>query len=302
MYLLFAVAFFGLSLAQVRAMTSTNYTIGWDSINSGGEDTSSSTNFRLRDTVGEQATGYSTSTSYTLSAGYRVGDQDIAVLSFNIGTQENSTQTSFSAFSTSSKTVVVASVASFSIGDLIGVVENEGLSEIVGIGRIEEIAGLTITVDSWDGSPNSISGTPSGGDDYVYRMNGYSAQLGTLSASTGKTSITSTRVRSNASNGYTVYVNDDGNLRYTSSTYILDVSDGTVTIGSEEYGGRVFGSMATGTGSDFAFTTTTRVIQSSSSTAVFEERVGLVYKASISPITPAGSYSHIVTYTITPNY
>ena len=48
------------------AMTSTNYLINWDSINSGGDDVSSSTNYRLRDTVGEQATGFSTSTLYSL--------------------------------------------------------------------------------------------------------------------------------------------------------------------------------------------------------------------------------------------
>lgn len=300
--LLIGVVVFCLSLVQVRAMTSVNYRINWDSVNSGGEDTSSSTNYRLRDTVGEQATGNSTSSNYALSAGYRVGDVDITSLSFSIGTQENTTQTPFSAFSSGSKSVIVGSVASFSVGDMIGVVENEGLSQVIAVGRIESIGGLTITVDSWNGSPNVISGTPSGGNDYVYRMNGYVAQLGTLGVSVGKTSLTATRVRSDAGSGYSVYVNDDGNLRYTTSTYILDVADGSVSIGSEEYGAQVFGYMATGTGSDFGFSTTTRVIQSSSSTASIEERVGLVYKATISSITPSGNYSHVVYYTVTANY
>lgn len=56
-------------------MNSANYGIAWDSVNSGGEDTSSSTNFGLRDTYGEQATGDSSSTSFTDTAGYRVGDE-----------------------------------------------------------------------------------------------------------------------------------------------------------------------------------------------------------------------------------
>ena len=55
-------------------MTSTNFELPWDSINSGGDDISSSTNFGLRDTAGEQATGLSSSTNFEASAGYRVGD------------------------------------------------------------------------------------------------------------------------------------------------------------------------------------------------------------------------------------
>ncbi len=290
------------SSSATFAMSSTNYQVNWDSINSGGDDTSSSTNYILHDTIGEQATGSSTSATYRVGAGYRFGDTDAAVLSYSIGTQENSTETAFTAFSNGGNTVTVASVASYSVGNYIGVVENKGAAQIIAVGKITDITGFVITVDAWDGSPTLISAVPAGGDDFVYRLNGSAAQLGTLTSSIVATSLTRTNVISNLSNGYTVYVSSDGFLRVDSSTKITDVADGTVTAGSNEYGARVFGSTATSTGSDFAFSTSSRAIQTATSTYANDSRVGLVYKAAISGSATAGSYSQAVYYTLTGNY
>lgn len=300
--LVFSILAFSMQKPDVWAMNSSNFTIPWDSVNSGGDDISSSTNFSMRDTIGEQATGDSSSTNFSLQAGYRVGDTTFTALSFVIGTEEVGTRTAYTAFSSSTKTVTVASAASFSVGDILGVVENEGLSERIAVGKITNILGLVITVDQWDGQPSLISAVPSGGDDVVYRMNGSAASLGTLTPVSGKTSLTATQVASDAQNGYTVSVSDDGNLRVSTSTFIVNVSDGAVSIGAEEYGAQVFGSSATGTGSDFAFATSTRSIQHSDTTTASAERVGLVYKAAISAATPSGNYSHNVFYTLTPNY
>ncbi|PSO44998.1 MAG: hypothetical protein BRC25_03530, partial [Parcubacteria group bacterium SW_6_46_9] len=61
-------------------MESSNYQIQRDSINSGGVDISTSSSYALKDTVGEQATGRSTSTNYTVRAGYRqIAESSIAV-------------------------------------------------------------------------------------------------------------------------------------------------------------------------------------------------------------------------------
>lgn len=291
-----------LSSRAVYGMGSTNYTVDFDSLNSGGDDISSSTNFQIRDTVGEQATGFSSSTNFGIQAGYRQSDE-ISNLAFDIGTQENGTQTSFSAFSAGLETVTVVSTASFSIGNFIGVVENQGLSQVVALGRIVLIAGNTITVDQWDGNPGGISAVPSGGDDYAYRLEGSAAQLGTLSVTSGATSLTHTDVTTNASSGYTVYASSDGQLRVSTSTFISDVSDGSVTIGSEEYGARVFGNFSTtsSNSADFALTTSTFAIQSATTTSM-DARVGLVYKAAINAGTPAGSYSQLVFYTVTANF
>jgi hypothetical protein len=56
---------------QAYVATSTNYRIQFQSLNVGGEDFQTSTNYRLSDTIGEIATGISTSTLYKLKAGYR---------------------------------------------------------------------------------------------------------------------------------------------------------------------------------------------------------------------------------------
>lgn len=290
-----------LSAIAARAMTSTNYQILWDSINIGGEDTSTSTNYRLRDTIGEHGSGTSSSETYKLSAGYRVGDMQDMFISFNIGTQENSTETAYSAFSNSGKTVTVSSAASFAVGQFIGVVENKGLSELVAVGKITSISGTVITVDAWDGEPSSLTASPGGSDDFVYRMNGSSADFGVRSLSAGQPSLSHTNILTNASNGYHVDVQVDGNFRTTGDS-IINVSDGAVTTGKEEYGGEVVGSTAQGTGGDFAFSSTsTRIIQQSSAFGN-NDRVALIYKLSTDSATPAGNYTQIVTYTATANF
>jgi hypothetical protein len=68
----------------VFAMTSSNYQINWDSINQGGLDVSTSTNYGMRDTIGEHATGDSSSVNYQISAGYRVGEESASYISFKI--------------------------------------------------------------------------------------------------------------------------------------------------------------------------------------------------------------------------
>jgi hypothetical protein len=52
-------------------MSSPNYKIESDSLNVGGQSQQTSTNYNLRETIGEIATGLSTSTAYKLLAGYQ---------------------------------------------------------------------------------------------------------------------------------------------------------------------------------------------------------------------------------------
>jgi hypothetical protein len=59
-----------LSVSQAQVMSSTNYKMQSDSVNTGGI-LSTSTNYRLEDTAGEVATGNSSSTNYRLKAGYQ---------------------------------------------------------------------------------------------------------------------------------------------------------------------------------------------------------------------------------------
>lgn len=66
--------------ASAQVMQSTNYRIEKDSINTGGAY-GESANYTLETTVGEVATGFSSSTSYTVSAGYQGMDTVYLALS-----------------------------------------------------------------------------------------------------------------------------------------------------------------------------------------------------------------------------
>lgn len=73
LYILVLVAALALVLASsvlAGRATSTNYILERDSVNIGGEY-STSTNYRAEDTLGEVATGRATSTTYILNAGYQ---------------------------------------------------------------------------------------------------------------------------------------------------------------------------------------------------------------------------------------
>lgn len=70
-----ASGLFCISLAFAYVMSSDSYRIQQDSLNVGGVDFSSSGSYKLSDTVGEMATGKSSSDSYNLYAGYRQMDE-----------------------------------------------------------------------------------------------------------------------------------------------------------------------------------------------------------------------------------
>lgn len=298
----FLLIVFSITNGVNAAMTSTNYEINFDAISSGGSDFSTSTNYWLHDTVGEQGTGYSSSSNYLLHAGYRQTDaeQEPATLEFILGAQENDTQTAYTNISIAGKTLTVADATYFTTGTRIGVAEDQGLSQKVVVGKIIAVNGLVLTVDKWDGQTASISATPSGGDDWVYRTEGNQIQYNELSQ-LGKAGLVQTEVSTNASNGYTLQIQSDGQFRASTTHYINDVADGAVTAGENEYGARVYGDTATSTGYDFALTTAYRDIQKSTTTADVD-RIGMIYKVSIGATTPAGNYQQTVRYLLTPNF
>jgi len=302
MRFLFCLILIVASLGQgALAMTSTNYIVNWDSINSGGTDFGSSTNYKMHDTIGEQAVGYSTSTNYRMQAGYRQAENLVPTLKFNLGVQENGTQTAYTSISTTTRQVVLASTLGYSTGSFIGVVEDVGLAQKFVVGKISGITGNTITVDNWEGTVTSISGTPVGGNDFAYRMNGHNLQFGVLDSTTPKTGIVVTEVATSALSGYMLKIQSDGYLRTSATQHIMDVADGTVSLGSEEYGARVYGTMASSTGLDFAVSSIKRTVQEGVGAAT-DERIGMVYKLAIINGTPGGSYTQIVRYLLTPRF
>ena len=286
----------------VLAMSSTNYEIDWDSMNIGGEDTSSSTNYQIRDTLGEIGTGVSSSLNYEARAGYRQGIKEIPLMNFSLSTQDNSSQATYSAFDNAGKQVTVSSTTGYAVNDYIAVIENKGGSQLVALGKISSIAALVITVDKWSGDNGSMNAVPTGGDDYVYELNGSAAQLGTLLASTVKTAVTQIEVTTNTSSGYTCTITEDGNLRTIAGAVIGDVTDGTVTADNDEYGISTTGDDAAGI-SDFAITSGNTNV-AVRATFGNEMRTAVIYQAAISPATSAlaANYSHTVAYIATANF
>ena len=288
--------------SNVFAMTSTNFSIPWDNLNQGGNDIGTSTNFSVRDTIGGTSVGTGTSTNYQLSSGYRAPEAEY-VLSYIVKTGTG-VSTAYSAFTNGvGGTVTVSSAGSFSIGDLIAVVENRGFGELVSIGKITNIVGPVITVDRFEGDGGSMSASPAGGDDFVYLLSTNSFSFGTVTVGTENTAVVGTAVQTNVPTGYSIYVQANQDLQNGVATVMTPVTDGTVTVGSEEYGAEVTGATAVGAGTDLGVTTTQRVIQSSGvGTTSITDKVGMIFKLSISGSTNAGTYTQTVYYALTANY
>lgn len=283
-------------------MSSSNFQINWDSINTGGDDFANSASYQLNDSVGQIADGTSTGVLYSLKAGFRAAEASPEALGLTLRAQEVATQVTYSAFSRIGKTVTVSSAGYLSVGDYVAVVENAGFSQRVAIGRVTVIAANVVTVDGWDGDPYSMSSSPSGGDDFVYRLGGTAIAFGALTAGNQNTSVAGISVSSTAMNGYSVYIQGDGSLRSGLNT-IASVADGAVSIGSEEYGMSVTGTRAFGAGVDTAVTSSQRIIgQSSTTSSSIGDRVGMVFKLSTTAATTPGTYGQAVFYTLTANY
>lgn len=301
---LLAIVLIGLLVRTpfVFAMTSTNFSIPWDNVNSGGLDNSSSTNFSSRDTIGDNSSGTSTSSNYQLSAGYRA-PEGANTLSFQVHSAATSPVTSYTAFSDGGSTVTVSSATGFSEGDMIAVVENVGFGQLVAVGKISNIAGLVITVDGWKGDGGSMNAVPAGGNDNVYLLSSNSIAFGTVSAGTAYTSVVGTAVITNVSSGYSLYLSANSLLKNGASQTIAPVTDGAVTLGSEEFGTDSTGGLAVNPGTDLGVTTTQRVIQTNAfATGALADMIAMTYKLSVSSSTNSGSYTQTVYYTLTANY
>lgn len=267
-------------------MSSTNYEIRFDYLGSGGEDTSSSTSYQLRDSLGGIPSLGGSSTSYDVQSGFRPGVYDPAV-DYDLFIQNSASQVAATALS--GTTVTVTSTAGFA-GEMIVVIQDEGPSQVSAIGRVSSVGAGTLTVDSW--KDGGVTPVIDGSNDLVYALNGSSIDLGLISDADYASSIIAWEVNTDTEEGYSVYVYDDGDLR-DGSEVINDVSDGSVTVGSSEYGGRSSDtSLAQSTfdTEDTGFTTSFQQIGSRSGNEFFS-RDFLTLKLGVSASQEGGSYS-----------
>ena len=118
------------------------------------------------------------------------------------------------------------------------------------------------------------------------------ASLGELSASQVKSNSITATITSDSANGYTL------SIASISGTGITGVADGVVTAGSQEFGIAV-------SGNDAAFTDdkapVAGLVLASATGSVLNRQSTLIFKASISTQTTAGSYSQTLTLTASGN-
>lgn len=284
----FAVVGFFLCAQFAHAeMSSTNFKIRWDAVSTGGSDTSSSASYQLRDSVDTSAANTATSTNYQLNAGYRAGIYD-QILTFDVQAQNMASGRGVSGVS---GTTVTASESGLSVGDMIALIQDQGVSQVVALGRVATLGSGSFTVDFWadNGTAPVIDGT----NDYVYPVSGTSIAFGDLSSSSVSTAVIGMEVSIEDDNGYIIQVMEDGELR-DGSNEIDDVADGTVSAGSEEYGARSSDTSIATTSFDTADSAITSSFQSvvTESGAAFESRNFLILKAGITGSTNEGSYAH----------
>lgn len=291
------VGFFGTGLRAFAQMSSPSYEIRWDSIGAGGDDASSSPSYVLRDTVANTGAGSSSSAGYQLDAGYRAGIYD-SFIDFMFLAQDNGSVESATGLA---GTTISTTVDPFSSGDLVVLIQDRGFSQVSAIGKITSVGAGSITLDRLTDS--GVVPVIDGTNDYVYRLSGASAALGTLDSSAVSTSVIGMEVTTDADAGYVVQIASDGDLRSGANT-VDAVADGIVSSGSEEYGARSSdATLANSTfdSADTAILTTFQDVADAAS-SVWEDRSYLTLKGSISGSTATGSYSQAITLIVSGNY
>lgn len=291
------VGIFGTGLRTFAQMSSTNFEIRWDTVGAGGDDTGSSASYILRDTTGNVGIGPASSASYDLRAGYRQGVYD-AFIEFSFFAQNN---VAVEAATGLAGTTITSENDDFSVGDMVALVQDRGEDQVSAIGQITVIGVGTITVDSLTDA--GVAPVIDGADDYVYQLEGVSADMGILTAAAVRTSIIGMEVTTDADGGYVVQIVADGDLE-TGAETVDPVADGSVTTGFEEYGGRSSDTTLAGSTfdtADTAFTTSFQDIADAAS-ASHEDRRFLTLMAGIDGDTENGNYEQALTLIVSGTY
>lgn len=134
---------------------------------------------------------------------------------------------------------------------------------------------------------------------FSFTLSSNTINLGTLSEAAVSTASLTVTTTTNAPNGYTTSIYEDGDLRIISDN-IDDVSDGSVSAGSEEYGISTSGAQGLYNGTDTAITNGKNIALYSA--PINSSATVVTFKASRSGSTNGGSYAHTVTFISTGNF
>ncbi len=292
------VGFFVYAQLAQAAMSSTNYEIRWDTLSTGGSDTSSSSNYILRDTAGGSAGSTGSSTTYQLADGYRAGVFD-QIITADLYIQNSSNERAITGLS--GTTVTMSSTSGLTANDYVAVVADRGESQVAAFGRITSVAAGSIVLDRL--TIGSSSPSVDGSNDYLYLMNGSSLTLEDVTGSTIGTGLIGFEVTIDNDSGYVIQLLQNGALTQAADT-IDAVSDGSVTAGTEEYGARSNDSSlsnSTFDTQDTAITTTAQEVVSRT-TFAFDDRSFVTFKIGASSGTSSVSYSQILTIVSSGNF
>lgn len=130
-----------------------------------------------------------------------------------------------------------------------------------------------------------------------YSSNSSSISLGLLNTTTVATESVELVISTDSETGYSISITEDGNLR-DGANDIDDVSDGSVTAGSEEYGIVTIGGDGL-LGSATAINGTVPVAAAGGQ--ITNNITEVEFQVSIASTTASGTYSHVVTFTATVN-
>ncbi len=152
--------------ASLARMTSESYINWMDSLNFGGEETSSSTNYKIQDTFGEIGTGSLSSTNYIGLIGFRQSEADPTITFTISGNSINFGALSASAISTSSITVTTTTNAAN--GYVTTIYENTNL-QTAGGADIDDVADGTVNpgVEEYGIRTSGAHGQMNGADTAV---------------------------------------------------------------------------------------------------------------------------------------
>ena len=189
---------------------------------------------------------------------------------------------------------------------------SSGSNTIAVAGTMTDSGSLAVPIMTFDQVTVSATVDPT----ITSLLSASSCALGTLTTAAINTCTYSNTVTTNAASGFTSTIQDDGELRTSGGDNIDDeTGDGDIDVGTEEYGvssddttavtiSETDGSGCDGTnpegataldGTAQSYATHTGPVD----TGDADEVTNLCHAASISPITPAGSYSQIVTHITT---
>lgn len=165
------------------------------------------------------------------------------------------------------------------------------------LGAIGEWQGVSTSTNY-----SSLGGFPGSQPDTTLSisLSGTNISFGSLEKGTVSSISRTATVSTDAPGGYTLRISENSNLA-AGGTDIDDVSDGSVTAGSEEYGIKTSGDSGLFNATDTAITSSWKNIASATSPVTSQATV-ISFKVAVNGGTEPGSYSHTVTIAAVASY